>query len=127
MSVVTWTERDRAANHLAGQQLGVTAKGEFYGEGIHGPDTGYVYFITLGEPAIWVKIGFTASNPFARMKSLQTGCPYPMKMYGFILSAWGIEQDLHSVLKVYRKQGEWFEFAEYPKRIIDDMLDSEAI
>lgn len=92
--------------------------GNEYREAMYGPDTGNVYFITLGEPPIWVKIGYTASSPRARMATLQTGCPYPMNLLGSIPGTISLEQDLHNVLSEYRRQGEWFEFSERVQYII---------
>lgn len=121
------TEYGRAQNHLAGQQIGMSQVGEFDGETMYGPDEGYVYFITLGEPAIWVKIGWTKSSPFSRMATLQTGCPYPMRMMGFVLATIGLEQDLHDVLREARRQGEWFEYTDRVARILQSHLDQEPI
>lgn len=117
---------DRARNHLAGQQVGAWGAKEFEGEDMYGPETGYVYFITIGEPAIWVKIGFTSGDPYARMRLLQTGCPYPMNMLGFVLSSMGLEKDLHSVLSEHRGHGEWFEYADRVVQIINSELHKEA-
>ena len=93
----------------------------------YGPDTGWVYFITLGEPPIWVKIGFTKWEPASRMASLQTGCPYPMSLLGFVPGARGLERDLHDVLRNDRRQGEWFEFTERTQSIIADMMAQDAL
>lgn len=121
------SEGERAKKHLAEQQFGERRRREFDGETMYGPDEGYVYFITIGEPAIWVKIGYTAGDPYARMANLQTGCPYPMTMAGFVLATIGLEQDLHSVLAEYRKQGEWFELSERVAYIIACELNAECV
>ena len=56
------------------------------------------------------KIGFTNQNPNNRMKVLQTGCPYKLKLIDVFNGGLAIEKEIHNTYKKVRKQGEWFEF-----------------
>lgn len=71
---------------------------------------GFIYFLGVGDPTLsHVKIGFTTQNPYSRMAELQTGCPFRMKMLGFVLGSMDMEQSLHAKLSRHRAMGEWFE------------------
>lgn len=69
--------------------------------------SGGVYFM-LAEDAWAHKIGFS-HKPHARMRELQTGCPYRLEL----MSVWecsGIyERKLHNYFADYRLEGEWFQ------------------
>lgn len=108
-----WTDGRISENFLAGVQCGAETKRNFGNyEGVYGPCEGFVYFIAIGAPYIsHVKVGFTAGDPKARMASLQTGCPYPMSLLGFVLGNRAQEAELHQVFEEYHTVGEWFEFA----------------
>lgn len=71
------------------------------------PGDGFIYFIAC-EPMDAVKIGFTASNPMARLANLQTGCPAPLKLLAYVQGSIAEEQRLHSAFWTLRIQGEWF-------------------
>jgi hypothetical protein len=123
-----WTSADCARNFLAGVQLGVESLANLESrETSFGPSTGFVYFAAIGDPYIThVKIGFTSKNPVARLRNLQTGCPFKMRLLGFVFGNEGREIDLHDVLENYRCEGEWFAWSEYVERIVRDQLDREA-
>lgn len=75
--------------------------------------TGFVYFVVIGLPYIThVKIGFTAHDPEKRVRSLQTGCPLPMRILGYVFGDVNLERDLHRYLEGNRTVGEWFEYDE---------------
>jgi hypothetical protein len=75
--------------------------------------TGFVYFVVIGLPYIThVKIGYTAHDPEKRLRSLQTGCPYPMRLLGYVFGDVRLEQDLHRRMEGNRAIGEWFEYDE---------------
>lgn len=124
-----WTDGMSADNFLRGMQIGVEGKDTFqHRDNVYGPCEGFVYFIAIGDPYIThVKIGFTRSNPYARLADLQTGCPFPMRMLGFILGCMAQERELHDVLRDYRVQGEWFSFGEYVERTVRGLLESETV
>ena len=71
-------------------------------------DVGYVYFINAG-PQLF-KIGMTNQNPYKRLSTIQTGCPYPVEMYKYIETKTPrqVEEKLHQMFKDQRLQGEWF-------------------
>lgn len=92
------------------------------------PADGFVYFAVIGYPYIsHVKVGFTAGDPEKRIKNLQTGCPYPIKLLGYIFGSVEREQELHSVFDQYRGLGEWFEYSEYVASVIEDQLTSAPV
>lgn len=68
----------------------------------------YIYVIAGGRRH--VKIGFS-NNPKNRLKSIQTGCPFTLRIAG----QWSstryreIERKAHSILGKYRWAGEWFD------------------
>ena len=68
-----------------------------------------IYLIN-GEDSIMYKIGYTEKSITNRMKTLQTGCPYKLKLIKGIEGGFGIEKMLHEKYEASRKQGEWFEF-----------------
>lgn len=69
--------------------------------------TSYIYFIQA-EPDGPIKIGTTTANPHFRMKNLQTGCPWTVKLLGAIEGSASQEKQIHAVLSYFRTQGEWF-------------------
>ena len=66
----------------------------------------YVYFISCGE---FVKIGCAVSVK-ERLKSVQTGCPYPLAIVGAFESGYmGLtEQRVHEMFETYHYRGEWY-------------------
>lgn len=124
-----WSDGMSAENFLRGIQLGMETRQSFvHHENVYGPCEGFVYFIAIGDPYIThVKIGFTRANPYARLSDLQTGCPFPMRMLGFILGCMAQERELHNVLGDYRAQGEWFSFSDYVERTVRGLLESETV
>lgn len=70
---------------------------------------GTVYVVGNEDQQV-CKIGFTTKKPEERMKSIQTGCPYPIE----VLKTWdGLkrkdEKLLHETYSRYNLNGEWFE------------------
>jgi len=73
-----------------------------------------LYFIHA-EGTRWFKIGVTASAPEDRRKTLQTGCPHPLKVFGSLpvgSAAYDLEAACHSALGARRGSGEWFDLDE---------------
>jgi len=124
-----WTRARQADNFVRGVAVG--AHGYDYLDGyedMYGPAQGFVYFAGVGEPQpIWVKIGWSKSDPAKRIKGLQTGCPMPIRLLGFVISTQGLEADLHNVLADYRAEGEWFEYTDRVEQIIRAQLEEDAI
>ena len=56
-----------------------------------------------------IKIG-RSKHPDKRLKELQTGCPYRLKIiYVFKDKGW-LENHIHSLLLDFRLKGEWFSY-----------------
>ncbi len=76
----------------------------------------YLYLISAETThADLCKVGI-ASNIDRRLKTLQTACPYPLRVY----EVWdcataglarGVERAAHSWLRQWRVNGEWFEIS----------------
>lgn len=69
---------------------------------------GFIYLIEGGVGGPF-KIGFTANSPRARLRTLQTGNPYALKLWAIIDGPIEFEAALHRLLAKYRLCGEWFE------------------
>lgn len=71
---------------------------------------GYVYIVAVGKNQHIYKIGI-ATNVQNRIKQLQTGCPHPIRLIGYLKceDPRVIEKEFHEALKFYRQQGEWFD------------------
>jgi hypothetical protein len=69
---------------------------------------GHVYFV-LGLASGLIKIGY-AKDAWARMSSMQVGCPEELGMMGVITTYLpeSLERDLHAMFAEYRVRGEWF-------------------
>lgn len=123
------TEFALAKSYLGNLRLGVTNRADLaLHESEYGQSDGLVYFIGVGgEYITHVKIGYTRHNPYARMRDLQTGCPFRMELLGYVLGNQDMERELHSVLGEFCTSGEWFEYSEYVSRIISHKLNSAVI
>ena len=127
--MTTWTEEMFADNFVRGVQLGVNRWTDIrnYEASTYGPATGFVYFVGIGDPYLThVKVGFTSKNPFARMSSLQTGCPFKMRMLGFVIGNEPMEAGLHQALEQDHACGEWFVYTEYAARVVRECLEDEC-
>lgn len=78
----------------------------------------YVYVIAAGRRH--VKIGHSG-NVHSRLKSIQTGCPYTLKIVGYWSTphAKDIEIRSHRILAKYRWAGEWFDV---PSRVAYEVV-----
>lgn len=125
-----WTAQKSAVNFLFGVDCGelTFCANDFANESgeINPGAEGFVYFIAIGKPYVThVKIGFTAGDPFKRLASLQTGCPFPMHLMGIVLGRKSDERELHDVLRDDRSHGEWFVFSDYVAAVIDGVLSED--
>ena len=66
----------------------------------------YVYVIEAVDTGL-VKIG-VSDSPEKRINDLQTASPNELRLLGYCLGSYAIEQALHLVLHEYRVRGEWF-------------------
>lgn len=67
----------------------------------------FVYFITCETENFPIKIG-TAGDVDTRLKSIQTGLPWPVRKLLLIKGGRGTERELHEQFSEYRLRGEWF-------------------
>ena len=58
-----------------------------------------------------IKIGIS-KNPKNRLKQLQTGSPYKLKLLTIVNGRGDLERSLHKSLRTYKQscKGEWFDF-----------------
>ena len=55
-----------------------------------------------------VKIGFTRGNPLARLASLQTGSPAPLRLWAYFDGTEELERAFHRTFAELHSHGEWF-------------------
>lgn len=69
---------------------------------------GVVYLI--GSDAVGVvKIGKTRGTVQNRLKTLQTGCPFPLNIYAYFTGYTDLEAKLHRTFRPLWRHGEWFD------------------
>lgn len=78
-----------------------------------------IYFI---KSKSFVKIG-VASDPNVRLKELQTGNPFKLKIAATIPGHFVTEKELHSVFDRFRLEGEWFRYDGHLKACIEACSD----
>jgi hypothetical protein len=59
-----------------------------------------------------LKIGFTSSNPYARLATLQTGSPTELTVMAVRPGTMDDERRLHEEFAEERVRGEWFQMSE---------------
>lgn len=72
---------------------------------------GYVYFIGPEWGQKRIKIGHTRSGIASRLAALQTGSPYPLRIYAYMEGGQDFERVLHDTFAPLRLHGEWFHIA----------------
>lgn len=65
----------------------------------------YVYFLAAGP---YIKIGKASGGPSSRIRELQTGCPFDIRLVAFVEGGVKEEFALHRRFSAYRVRGEWF-------------------
>ena len=70
----------------------------------------HLYIIQTDETGA-IKIG-RSKNPLSRVKQLQTGSPYKLKLLLILENQGSMEKELHRRLKPFKQncRGEWFDF-----------------
>lgn len=68
-------------------------------------DLRLVYFLEAGP---FIKIGRAKISPTKRIRQLQTGCPYPIKLLLWLPGGSDLERRCHRRFAHLRAQGEWF-------------------
>lgn len=83
----------------------------------------FVYFLTAGP---FIKIGKTSGDPSARIRDLQTGCPYRIELAAFLPG--GLEQEfsLHRRFAHLRTSGEWFRKEGALAEFVDSLARAKA-
>lgn len=88
--------------------------------------TRFVY-VVQGDPGTPIKVG-VANNPIQRMKGIQTGYPWRLRLLFVVPGDQHLEWYLHERLKGHRLLGEWFEpvdaFLDYVADLADRMMDA---
>lgn len=69
------------------------------------------------------KIGYTASDPAKRLRTLQTACPDKLLIGLSFNGGTDLERELHCNFRRYRTHGEWFELNEVTSRAIEWIAD----
>jgi hypothetical protein len=80
-----------------------------------------IYFIQAigGGP---IKIGYTSTDPHDRLRGIQTGSPYKLRVLAVRTGNRSQEQALHHKLSEHRLEGEWFEPCKTVlEAIVDDL------
>jgi hypothetical protein len=68
-------------------------------------------YVLQALPLLPVKIGFTRAGELGyRIKHLQTGCPYPLKVIAQTTGLPAREREIHKTLTADRLTGEWFDW-----------------
>lgn len=79
-----------------------------------------IYFIKTKKA---VKIGVSV-DPEARLKELQVGNPFPLKIAATLPGHFATEKELHSVFERFRLKGEWFRYDGHLRACIESCKDS---
>lgn len=79
-----------------------------------------VYFVYARDVGR-VKIG-RASNPYRRLKRMQTFSPVPLSVLGFVADDKELESRIHAEFQHLRRLGEWFDTDDSFRRRVDVLL-----
>lgn len=89
---------------------------------------GWLYLIRCTLFAYY-KIGICKNTPKDRLKTLQTGCPFPLNLVKSIecRDIHGAESYLHSYFSQWRQGGEWFLFDSKTLKEVEAKMDHMAL
>jgi len=82
-----------------------------------------VYFILCdgGIAPRYAKIGCCKSEDVEqRLRKLQTGCPYPLRVIFTIEGDHEVEKAVHRELRLWHRRGEWYEMTEQVLAWVND-------
>jgi len=79
-------------------------------------DGAQVYCMIVGGR--YAKIGHSV-NVWRRLSGIQTGLPYPVRLYALVAGGRDVEREIHKAIARYRVRGEWF----YAVRPVLDLFD----
>jgi hypothetical protein len=77
------------------------------------PEIPGLVYVLQAPPLMAVKIGFTRKSRREmhwRVKGIQTGCPYPLKVLARVKALPSQEREAHKLLAADRLTGEWFDW-----------------
>lgn len=81
-----------------------------------------IIYILQAPPIMPVKIGFTrAAELTYRVKSLQTGCPYPLLIIAQTTGLPAREREIHALLDADRLTGEWFDWTPRVRAFVESL------
>lgn len=86
----------------------------------------YVYFVKAWGECPLIKIG-KANDPLERVRKLQTGCPFKLKLMGMVkcrseYHALQVEKFTHELFRKQRRRGEWFRLSASHEQAIKDVI-----
>jgi Meiotically up-regulated gene 113 len=68
-----------------------------------------IYFVQCDNADAYIKIGWTSDDtPLTRLGSLQSACPYKLRLLGVVDGDCDAEYRLHFRFITARVRGEWF-------------------
>ena len=78
-------------------------------KGRQGTKEGHVYIVQCGNMPYY-KVGVTQGQPSERVSSLQTGCPFELRLIEafFSYNAEGLEKTIQESFDLNRVRGEWY-------------------
>lgn len=89
---------------------------------------GFIYFVSTDEiPDFPIKIGWTKRHDHLRLKQLQNGCPYRLKILAIVHALDHMESALHAKFKHLRMTGEWMRRAPDLMEYIDQLAGIESL
>jgi len=85
-----------------------------------------IYFIQAG-PIGPVKVGYTKCEPKERLRSLQTGSAFKLRLVGYCEGTKNGEAVLHRMFRSLRMEGEWFRFHIGTMKIIYELCGFKLV
>lgn len=85
-----------------------------------------IYVIQAGESDQAIKVGWTDGNPWARMRELQTGNAYRLRLLGFYEASRSNEAIFHKLLAPVKLEGEWFAWCGLVERFVRALVLEQA-
>ena len=91
------------------------------------PENGYVYLVHCVGTDFY-KIGISKISYEARLSTMQSGCPYELRLLKTAHSTRykEVEKILHSKFRKFRVRGEWFVFSQEQMEEIQSYVESNA-
>lgn len=83
-------------------------------------------YLIVNDKEYVCKIGYS-ENPKMRLISLQTGCPYPLRLVRTIEGDIKKEKEIHQMFEDYRMEGEWFQYNRNIKEFFKIELEEPVV